>query len=214
MISLPVIFFIFIFFFALIGGLRGWAKELLVSFSVVLALFLILILQNYIHVVLEPFAGLDEKYADVEVPEDEDVVIMSPDEIKPFGDFSVSEQKVYSRQFWFRTIILIVLVFFGYQTPALTRLGGEARREKIQDFLLGLFFGGINAYLIVGTVWSYMHLAHYPFAPYVIAPQADDPFFEMTTFLIKILPPIWLGQSPVIYLAIGLAFLFILVVFI
>jgi hypothetical protein len=106
------------------------------------------------------------------------------------------------------------LVFFGYQTPALARLGGEVRREKIQDALLGFFLGAINAYLIIGTLWSYMHLAHYPFEKYILPPQPEHPFFSTTTFLVGILPPAWLGTSPTIFLAIGLAFLFVLVVFI
>ena len=132
----------------------------------------------------------------------------------PFGDLSAEAQTDYRRQFWFRAAILIVLVFFGYQTPALARLGGEVRREKIQDALLGFFLGSINAYLIVGTLWSYMHLAHYPFDPYIVAPNPEHPFFSTTSFLVRILPPAWLGTSPTIFLAIGLAFLFVLVVFI
>ena len=43
MISLTVVFYIFIVLFAIIGGLRGWAKEMLVSFSLVLALFMVFI---------------------------------------------------------------------------------------------------------------------------------------------------------------------------
>lgn len=216
MISLPVIFFIFVFFFSLIGALRGWAQELLVSFSVVLTLFLILIMQNYIGVIITPFTDLDRKYQPEAVPADTNVkvFVIPAEELKPFGDLSAEAQTDYRRQFWFRAMILVVLVFFGYQTPALARLGGEVRREKIQDALLGFFLGAINAYLIIGTLWSYMHLAHYPFEKYILPPQLGDPFFSTTTFLVGILPPAWLGTSPTIFLAIGLAFLFVLVVFI
>ena len=41
MISLAVLFYIFIFIFALIGAIRGWAKEVIATFSVFLGLFVI-----------------------------------------------------------------------------------------------------------------------------------------------------------------------------
>ena len=47
MISLLVVFYMFLITFAIIGGLRGWAKELLVVFSVVLAFFLIFLLEKF-----------------------------------------------------------------------------------------------------------------------------------------------------------------------
>ncbi len=37
MVSLIVIFWMYVILFAIIGGMRGWAKELLVTFSVILA---------------------------------------------------------------------------------------------------------------------------------------------------------------------------------
>jgi CDP-diglyceride synthetase len=50
-VSLTVIFWIFIFLFAIIGAMRGWAKELLVTFSVILAIFIMTILITYIPIV-------------------------------------------------------------------------------------------------------------------------------------------------------------------
>ncbi|MEA3351267.1 MAG: hypothetical protein U9Q82_11640 [Chloroflexota bacterium] len=214
MISLSVVFFIFLFFFALIGSLRGWANELLVSFSVILTLFIILILENLVGGIMIPFAKLDDNYNTADVPEGVTMFVMPPEDVQPFNKLEETAQKDFRRQFWFRASILVVLVFFGYQSPALANLGGDIRREKFQDFLLGLFLGVINSYLIIGTIWCYMHLAHYPFDPYVIAPKVGDPFFETANTLINILPPAWLGTSPIIYIAICLAFLFILVVFI
>ena len=40
MIPLSVAFWIFVTIFAVIGSMRGWAKEILVTFSVILALFI------------------------------------------------------------------------------------------------------------------------------------------------------------------------------
>jgi len=48
MVSLTVLFYIFIFIFALIGAIRGWAKEVIATFSVFLALFIITVLQTYV----------------------------------------------------------------------------------------------------------------------------------------------------------------------
>lgn len=44
MISLTVLFWIFIAIFILIGAMRGWAKEVLVTFAGVLALFIIIVI--------------------------------------------------------------------------------------------------------------------------------------------------------------------------
>ena len=54
MIALVAVFWMFIAMFGLVGVMRGWAKELLVIFSVVLALALIAVVENLIPV-LGPF---------------------------------------------------------------------------------------------------------------------------------------------------------------
>ena len=48
MISLVVLFWIFIVLFAVIGAMRGWSKEILVTSALVLALFLNAIMANYV----------------------------------------------------------------------------------------------------------------------------------------------------------------------
>jgi len=48
MVSLAVLFYIFIFIFALIGAIRGGAKEVIATFSVVLGLYIITVLQSYV----------------------------------------------------------------------------------------------------------------------------------------------------------------------
>ncbi len=48
MISLNVLLWIFIILFALVGAMRGWAKELLVTFSVILALFSLNVLETFV----------------------------------------------------------------------------------------------------------------------------------------------------------------------
>jgi hypothetical protein len=46
MVSLIVVFWMYVILFATIGAMRGWARELLVSFSVILALFIMTVLLN------------------------------------------------------------------------------------------------------------------------------------------------------------------------
>jgi hypothetical protein len=48
MVSLVVLFWIFVVIFGIIGAMRGWAKELLVSFSVILAIFFITVLELFV----------------------------------------------------------------------------------------------------------------------------------------------------------------------
>ncbi|BBB48106.1 CvpA family protein [Pelolinea submarina] len=48
MVSLNVLFYLFVLIFALIGAIRGWAKETVATFSVFLALFIISVFETYV----------------------------------------------------------------------------------------------------------------------------------------------------------------------
>lgn len=174
MIGLAAIFWMFVILFALIGLMRGWARELLVTFSLILSLFVIRVFQSF------------------------------------FGFFPPETEEA---GFWVRTLLVLGLVFFGYQTPNLPKLAGTGRfaRERLQDSLLGLFLGAINGYLVVGTIWYFLHVAGYPF-DIVQAPNPDTPLGQSAIRLISILPPTWMGV-PTIYIAVAIAFVFVLVVF-
>ncbi len=175
MISLVFTFWMFVVLFGIIGLMRGWAKELLVVFSVILALAFNRLLERYVPVVNT-------------LPPDSQAL------------------------FWIRSIIVIVLVFFGYQTVALPRFAGKAAREKLQDSLLGFVLGALNGYLVVGTLWFYLHQANYPFS-YIEAPNPATELGRAALNLIESMPPRLLGE-PAIYFAVMLAFIFVLVVFI
>jgi lysylphosphatidylglycerol synthetase-like protein (DUF2156 family) len=179
MVSLPFFFFFFMGISAIIGAMRGWAKEMMVSFSLILAMFIVSVLERYVSVVRDSLA----------VP----------------GSLA---------QFWLRTIIVILLVFFGYQTPNIAKFGGQRFvRERLQDSLLGIFLGALNGYLIFGTLWYFMAQANYPFPNLIRTPQATDPMGDLAMKMVAILPPNWLG-IPTVYFAVAVAFLFVLVVFI
>jgi hypothetical protein len=175
MMSIVYVFWMYVFLFAVIGAMRGWAKELLVSFSVILALTTIHVLETYIPIVKA-------------LPKDS------------------------SSLFWIRIMILLTLVYFGYQTViSIARLASRATRERLQDTMFGFIMGGINGYLVAGTVLFYMYQANYPF-PNIVSPPTGDVFTQVQT-LMNWMPPQLLNE-PEIYFAVLLAFIFVLVVFI
>ena len=62
MISISVVFWIFMIIFFLIGALRGWGKELLVTFSIILALFIIQVIQSYVPPVARALSSGDPRF--------------------------------------------------------------------------------------------------------------------------------------------------------
>ena len=175
MMSIVYLFWMYVILFAVVGGMRGWAKELLVAFSVVLALALNHVIRRYI-----PLANA-----------------------LPDADITL---------FWVRTIVLLVLVFFGYQTViTISRLAARAARERLQDTLFGVILGAFNGYLISGTVLYYLHAADYPFQDVITRPQ--EPVLATVNQMMLYMPPQLLGE-PGIYFAVILAFIFVLVVYI
>lgn len=176
MMSVVYLFWMFVILFGIVGWMRGWAKELLVAFSVILALALNHVLRRYI-----PIAQ------------------------------NLSETDV--SLFWVRALILLVLVYFGYQTViSISHLASRAVRERLQDTLFGGIMGAINGYLIAGTVLYYMHIADYPF-PEVISKPTDPQLLQTVNEMMRYMPPQLLGE-PGIYFAIIIAFVFVLVVYI
>lgn len=76
--------------------------------------------------------------------------------------------------YYIQAALFITVVFFAYQTRAL----GEGRprrgdvRDETQTQVLGAIVGGINGYLVSGTLWYFLDIANYPTAPAVVAPPA------------------------------------------
>ncbi|MEA3326230.1 MAG: hypothetical protein U9R53_02845 [Chloroflexota bacterium] len=176
MISLSVLFWMYVVLFAMIGAMRGWAKEILVTAGVILAIFVVTVIEKLI-----PFTR---------------------DALTPGTSFTV------------RISVLALLTFFGYQGPNLPRVieSGKFVRDRFQDVLLGVFLGAINGYMIFGTAWFYLIEADYPF-DWITAPDSLTEAGKNAIQLVKLLPPQWLCP-PAIYIAVALAFVFILVVFI
>jgi uncharacterized membrane protein required for colicin V production len=176
-VSLIVIFGGLVIIFAVIGAMRGWAKELLVTSSVVLALFLISILENY---------------------------------IPPYRTALTAEPET---MFIARSLILILLSFFGYETPHIRALQSKLARERLQDTLLGFILGALNGYLLVGSIWSFLHEAQYPTNLIVTSMEGWEELVASYSEIINWMAPSLL-PIPHIYFAVGVIFVVILVVFV
>jgi uncharacterized membrane protein required for colicin V production len=176
MVTINFLFWFLVILFGFIGAMRGWAKELMVTFSVILAL---------------AFSQLMEKYVPL------------------FKTIAPESQLL----FWFHTVVLGILVFFGYQTVNISRFAPKARREQLSDSLLGFFLGAINGYLIFGSILLYMSAAGFPFGDLISAPVPGTPQGDAALNLIKFMPPRLLGE-PWMYFAVILSFIFVIIVFI
>lgn len=177
MISLVVLFGMFVVLFAVIGAMRGWAKELLVTSAVVLGLFLNAILETYI----TPYRT---------------ALVLQPG----------------ATQFVVRSLLLVLLTFFGYQTAHVRALQPKVTRERLEELLLGLVMGTLNGYLLVGSLWYYLHQAGYP-TTLIIPPDPGSPLAQQIAATVEYLPPALLG-IPQVYFAVGVVFVFIIVVFV
>ncbi len=177
MISLVVLFGLLVALFGLIGAMRGWAKELLVTSALVLGLFLNAILETY---------------------------------ITPYR--TALFLQTGSTQMLVRSALLLLLSFFGYQTPNLRALQPKMARERMEEILLGLVLGLLNGYLLVGSIWSYLHEAGYPTALIVKPPEGSDLAAQISG-LVPFMPPELL-PIPQVYFAVGVVFVFIIVVFV
>lgn len=176
MIPLETAFIGLVILFGIIGSLRGWAKELLVAFSVILARFVEFVMWQYVPVVNTSLQQLG-----VEKP---------------------------ATWLYVRLALFVVIVSFGYATTVISAaLGSRARKEKFQDTLLGFFLGVVNGYLIAGTVWGFLAGKGYEIWG-ITTPQTDA-----ALAIIKYLPTAWLG-GPLLFVAVALAFVFVLIVFV
>ena len=172
MMPLSSVLWGFITVFGLMGALRGWAKEILVSFSIIVALSMRLIFSTYV-----PFI--------------KDILNRPPIE-----------------QFYIYTALIIFMAIAGYAGPVVSaRLAGKAAREKLQDILLGFVVGGFNGYMIVGTIWYFLHNANYGMWE-IQAPAADTTSYLMAT---QYLPLVWLSD-PLLLTAFVLSAVFLVIV--
>lgn len=165
MISLQFVFLFMIIFFALIGYLRGWQREVIALSGLIASLAALITFGDTITRLIGAVAGVD-----------------------PGDPYAVRRQ-----QFWIQAIFHSIIAFFSYQVVA--RLAdqatggrlGERLRGDLEKRILGALIGAVNGYLLIGSLWGfleyqiigngYARLAPgepYPFDPSVIVrPIAD-----------------------------------------
>ena len=195
MLSLTTAFWGLVVLFAVAGMMRGWTREIVVTASIILALFAI-------NQLMSPIFGL--------LNWDNNAV--QPDNIRRY-------------QFFIMSSFLLLLAFAGYQGPTLasSRVGDRLnRRDNLQDKLLGLSVGAINGWLIIGSLWSFLEYKiiaantwlrfppniGYPFGVSRIIRPAPE-----LAPIIDNLPIPFLTQSPYILLLLLILFvLFLLIV--
>jgi len=118
-------------------------------------------------------------------------------------------------EFWVRTSIILLMAFFGYQTPNISRLRAAARREQARDMLLGAVFGAVNGYLIIGSIWAFLDKVGYHNFPNVfLPPDASMPMGDAAINLVAAMPPNYLMQAPAIYITIAVAFTIVVIVYV
>ena len=182
MIELAAVFWIFVMLFGIIGLMRGWTKEILVTASIILALFILEELGNYVF--------------DVMVPGDMAQIAADPD-------------APLRRLVMLRAAILLLVTFFGYQGPLVVHFATRRTLrpgETLQESLLGLMIGGVNGYLVVGTLWYWLQIHNYPFS-WVTAPGVEALSFQYLRFL----PLQWMSQGPLLTVLVVIFFLFVLI---
>ncbi len=117
-------------------------------------------------------------------------------------------------QFAYRAAILIVLVFFGYQSPKVQRIAkATEKRGQIAEKILGFLVGIASGYFVIGTLWSFARTAGYPFiVDYIIAAPKD--LVDLTNRVISMLPPVWLNTPLETFIALVIIFVFVIIYFV
>ncbi|HLA42208.1 MAG TPA: CvpA family protein [Aggregatilineales bacterium] len=167
-----------VMFFAVMGYLRGIYKEFVGLAGIVLSLFLI----TQFDWVLDLFLGSSSA----------------------------------SVRFAAIAILLIVLTFFSYQqaptvfAPSRYRTGRGIRLPSDRNWqtnVLGALFGGINGYLVVGSLWYFMDQFEYPMDSLFLQPAVGSTSASFVTNL----PLVWLQQANLLmWLVMGLFLLIII----
>lgn len=82
-----------------------------------------------------------------------------------------------AQEFYLKAAILLVITFFAYQTPARFQKGTKSKKKMreggLQESLLGALIGGVNGYLVFGSLWYYMRQLGYPLSPNIAAPYVS-----------------------------------------
>ncbi len=199
MIGLGTAFWLMVAFFALIGTLRGWTREIVATSGLVLSLFAL----NQFGFFLISLLGAAAEA----------------------GAGGVDIDSVRRQQFFILSTVHLLIAFFSYQGPAFAGRAVRERlrvRDSLQDKVLGALVGAVNGYLIVGTIWTFLEYQvgpagytqlplgiPYPFDPMSVArPILESPALALMEKL-----PLPL-LAPYLPFLVVVVFLFVIVVMI
>ena len=194
MVELSAVFWFTVILFGIIGLMRGWVREIQVTASAVLSMFIIEQINPWVWSVLVSRTSAE---------------LLATD---PLGTLR--------RLVMLKAAILLIVTFFGYQGPVVASFVSSGKgstviaavsrsRETIQEGVLGLIVGLLNGYLIIGALWWYVHLSQYPF-DWIISPENFPE--SASASMISILPLRFLASPWLEILVIGFFLLVIIAV--
>lgn len=140
-----------IIFFAIIGYIRGFPKELGVTTMVLLAMF-----------VLVRFGDLLTRWADRAL------------RLIGMGFIGTPNEDLF--KFNIYLLFLLFIVYISYEGETLAFAGTAPR--GLPGRLLSLGAGFFNGYLIVGTIWYYLDVFNYPAQKWGLFKPPLTPFAE------------------------------------
>lgn len=80
--------------------------------------------------------------------------------------------------FTVQIVLFLFAIYVGYTTRR-APVDDQGRRIAIKlnssASFLGVLFGAINGWLIMGTIWYLMDINEYPLSPFIIAPAVNSP---------------------------------------
>jgi hypothetical protein len=137
MISLQFLFYVMVFFFALVGYLRGWQREVLAMSGLVGCVAALMQFGDAIVRLVTSLTGAAQEAA------------VNPDALR-------------RQEFWIQAIFITLVAFFSYQV--VTRIAnqatggrlGERLRGGLERRIIGGMVGAINGYLLIGSLWGFL----------------------------------------------------------
>jgi uncharacterized membrane protein required for colicin V production len=137
MISLQIFFWLMVLFFAVVGYMRGWQREVIALSGLVASI-----------ATLHHFADNLVGWFNAVPP---------LDPLAPFDPMAMRRT-----QFWVQALFHATITFFSYQIVGrladqfLAGRLGERLRTGLEKRIIGMLVGAVNGYLFIGGLWSFL----------------------------------------------------------
>ncbi len=191
MLPLEVVFLLLVVVWALIGSVRGFAREVGATIAVILAMATLTFFGPMLINNVNKIAG---KLTSFNIP----VATSVPAGTSAFCAAPSQEQ------FIFYSVAFAAIVFMGYHGET---LGLPTKVGPMPSSILGIFVGAVNGWLVAGNLWYFLQKCASYNVPAlgitdvgVLSPTAET--------IVKIMPLNLIGQP---ILLVGLLFLLLLV---